>query len=81
MKLHETKYYFIIQLDGDPDEFNWGVVNKEYNCIEHKCYSLPNAISVCYGLTDQLETVVDSIAKDKRAGFGIVHNDNPDEWH
>ena len=50
-----TKHYKIVQLDNDPEEFCWGVRNVQYETIEHKAYSLPNAIMVCQALTEQLE--------------------------
>jgi len=49
-----TKYYEVIQLENDAEEYCWAVRHTAYGTIEHKTFSLPTAIMVCRSLTDQL---------------------------
>lgn len=50
-----TKHYTVIKLENDPEEYCWGVQHTAYGTVEHKTYSLPNAIMVCRALTEQLD--------------------------
>ena len=56
--IFDTKFYQVIILNDDPEGFNWGVLNKEYECIEHKCMTQGNAVAVCMALTSQLEDLM-----------------------
>jgi len=53
--IYETKYYTIEVLTEDPDQYCYGVVNKDHGTVEHKCYTLPSAIHIADELDAQLE--------------------------
>ncbi len=70
----DTKHYKVIQLTNDP-EYNWGVFQKEFRTVEHKSFSLPNAIVVLYGLNQQLESLEE---EEEAPVVTLVHDNDPE---
>lgn len=56
--MFDTKHYTVQQLQDDPDDYCWAVINKQYNSYEHKSYTLPGAVAVCRALSEQMDDVL-----------------------